>query len=106
MLLTYAVAFMFVRRLIAFTARNPAMELRLNSDELEVLRFLVAQYESAGNWMPTIRALDKGWHIAPEGSDDTHSPNWGNVRRSRQFRLPANLRRKKRSNKNGNKARP
>ena len=25
-----------------------------------------------------IRALDKGWHIAPEGSDDTHSPNWGN----------------------------
>lgn len=24
-----------------------------------------------------IRALDKGWHIAPEGSDDTHSPNWG-----------------------------
>jgi len=27
-----------------------------------------------------IRALDKGWHIAPEGSDDTHSPNWGNVR--------------------------
>jgi hypothetical protein len=27
-----------------------------------------------------IRALDAGWHIAPEGSDDTHSPNWGNVR--------------------------
>ena len=25
-----------------------------------------------------IRALDNGWHIAPEGSDDTHSPNWGN----------------------------
>jgi len=25
-----------------------------------------------------IRALDAGWHIAPEGSDDTHSPNWGN----------------------------
>jgi hypothetical protein len=27
-----------------------------------------------------IRALNNGWHIAPEGSDDTHSPNWGNVR--------------------------
>ncbi len=27
-----------------------------------------------------IRALDLGWHIAPEGSDDTHSANWGNVR--------------------------
>ncbi len=27
-----------------------------------------------------IRALDNGWHLAPEGSDDTHSPNWGNVR--------------------------
>ena len=25
-----------------------------------------------------IRALQNGWHIAPEGSDDTHSPNWGN----------------------------
>jgi len=25
-----------------------------------------------------IRALENGWHIAPEGSDDTHSPNWGN----------------------------
>jgi hypothetical protein len=27
-----------------------------------------------------IRALDNGWHLAPEGSDDTHSPNWGNVK--------------------------
>jgi len=27
-----------------------------------------------------IRALDQGWHIAPDGADDTHSPNWGNVR--------------------------
>jgi hypothetical protein len=26
-----------------------------------------------------IRALNNGWHLAPEGSDDTHSPNWGNV---------------------------
>ncbi len=25
-----------------------------------------------------VRALNNGWHIAPEGSDDTHSPNWGN----------------------------
>ena len=24
-----------------------------------------------------IRALKNGWHIAPEGSDDTHEPNWG-----------------------------
>jgi hypothetical protein len=24
-----------------------------------------------------IRALDKGWHIAPDGSDDTHMANWG-----------------------------
>lgn len=24
-----------------------------------------------------IRALQLGWHIAPDGSDDTHSPNWG-----------------------------
>ncbi|MHC4433451.1 MAG: CehA/McbA family metallohydrolase [Planctomycetota bacterium] len=24
-----------------------------------------------------IRALELGWHIAPDGSDDTHSPNWG-----------------------------
>ena len=28
-----------------------------------------------------IRALKNGWHIAPEGSDDTHSPNWGNCGR-------------------------
>jgi hypothetical protein len=28
-----------------------------------------------------IRALDKGWHLAPEGSDDTHGPNWGNCGR-------------------------
>ena len=27
-----------------------------------------------------VRALDQGWHIAPDGSDDTHSANWGNVR--------------------------
>ena len=26
-----------------------------------------------------IRALDQGWHIAPDGSDDTHSANWGNA---------------------------
>jgi len=25
-----------------------------------------------------IRALNNGWHLAPEGSDDTHKPNWGN----------------------------
>lgn len=24
-----------------------------------------------------IRALSLGWHIAPDGSDDTHGPNWG-----------------------------
>ena len=24
-----------------------------------------------------IRALKLGWHIAPDGSDDTHGPNWG-----------------------------
>jgi len=24
-----------------------------------------------------IRALGLGWHIAPDGSDDTHRPNWG-----------------------------
>ena len=24
-----------------------------------------------------IRALSQGWHIAPDGSDDTHGPNWG-----------------------------
>ena len=27
-----------------------------------------------------LRALNFGWHIAPEGSSDTHSANWGNVR--------------------------
>lgn len=27
-----------------------------------------------------VRALNNGWHLAPDGSDDTHSPNWGNVR--------------------------
>ncbi len=27
-----------------------------------------------------IRALNLGWHIAPDGSDDTHGPNWGNNR--------------------------
>jgi hypothetical protein len=27
-----------------------------------------------------IRALNFGWHIAPEGSSDTHFANWGNVR--------------------------
>ena len=26
-----------------------------------------------------VRALKLGWHLAPDGSDDTHSPNWGNV---------------------------
>ncbi len=25
-----------------------------------------------------LRALAAGWHIAPDGSDDTHDPNWGN----------------------------
>jgi len=24
-----------------------------------------------------ILALNQGWHIAPDGSDDTHGPNWG-----------------------------
>jgi hypothetical protein len=24
-----------------------------------------------------LRALKLGWHIAPDGSDDTHAPNWG-----------------------------
>ena len=27
-----------------------------------------------------IRALILGWHIAPDGSDDTHGPNWGSSR--------------------------
>jgi len=27
-----------------------------------------------------IRALRNGWHLAPEGSDDTHSPNWVNAK--------------------------
>ncbi|MHC4536038.1 MAG: CehA/McbA family metallohydrolase [Planctomycetota bacterium] len=27
-----------------------------------------------------IRALKLGWHIAPDGADDTHSPNWGKQR--------------------------
>ena len=27
-----------------------------------------------------IRALNEGWHLAPDGSDDTHAPNWGNTR--------------------------
>lgn len=26
------------------------------------------------------RALRLGWHLAPEGSTDTHGPNWGNLR--------------------------
>jgi hypothetical protein len=26
-----------------------------------------------------IRALDLGWHIAPDGSDDTHEANWGTL---------------------------
>jgi hypothetical protein len=28
-----------------------------------------------------LRALKLGWHIAPDGSSDTHSPNWGNTGR-------------------------
>lgn len=28
-----------------------------------------------------IRALNAGWHLAPEGSTDTHSPTWGNTGR-------------------------
>ncbi len=27
-----------------------------------------------------LRALKLGWHLAPDGSDDTHSPNWGSTR--------------------------
>jgi len=27
-----------------------------------------------------VRALNFGWHIAPDGSSDTHAANWGNVR--------------------------
>lgn len=27
-----------------------------------------------------LRALNLGWHIAPDGSDDTHGPNWGSGR--------------------------
>jgi hypothetical protein len=27
-----------------------------------------------------IRALKLGWHIAPDGADDTHGPNWGSQR--------------------------
>ena len=27
-----------------------------------------------------IRALQKGWHLAPDGSDYTHGPNWGKAR--------------------------
>jgi hypothetical protein len=27
-----------------------------------------------------LRVLKLGWHLAPDGSDDTHSPNWGNCR--------------------------
>lgn len=35
-----------------------------------------------------IRALNNGWHLAPEGSDDTHSPNWGNVKTWTGMLLP------------------
>ncbi len=27
-----------------------------------------------------IRALNLGWHLGPDGSDDTHAPNWGKAR--------------------------
>jgi len=27
-----------------------------------------------------LRALKLGWHLAPDGSDDTHAPDWGNVK--------------------------
>ena len=27
-----------------------------------------------------LRALKLGWHLAPDGSDDTHKPNWGKNR--------------------------
>ncbi len=27
-----------------------------------------------------VRALKLGWHLAPDGADDTHSANWGNVK--------------------------
>jgi hypothetical protein len=27
-----------------------------------------------------VRALRLGWHLAPDGSDDTHVANWGNAR--------------------------
>ena len=36
-----------------------------------------------------IRALKLGWHIAPDGSDDTHSPNWGNCGRWTGMLAPA-----------------
>jgi hypothetical protein len=35
-----------------------------------------------------IRALNNGWHIAPDGSDDTHRPNWGNVRSWTRMLMP------------------
>jgi hypothetical protein len=38
------------------------------------------EVRSADEEKAFIRALSLGWHIAPDGSDDTHGPNWGNCR--------------------------
>ena len=38
-----------------------------------------------------IRALDKGWHLAPDGSDDTHAPNWGNAGRWTGILAPGSI---------------
>ncbi|MGD9495002.1 MAG: CehA/McbA family metallohydrolase [Armatimonadota bacterium] len=44
-----------------------------------VIQLIEVRTEMEMGWM--IRALDEGWHIAPDGSDDSHAPNWGNCNR-------------------------
>lgn len=41
-----------------------------------VIQLMEVRNDSEMGWF--IKALDLGWHLAPDGSDDTHREQWGN----------------------------
>ena len=58
------------------TKHHGALAYSVNGDKAVQLM----EVRSANEEKAYIRALKLGWHIAPDGSDDTHGANWGTRR--------------------------
>lgn len=54
-------------------------EFAYSPDGDAVIQLIEVRNDAEMQWY--VRALDEGWHLAPDGSSDTHAPTWGDTRR-------------------------